>query len=68
MKTAVAYLLGGLGTKFILNQPLTRFFALLLATVADMLLAQILSFMVNLLREHVPQVIAIDFQLLHPIL
>ena len=48
VKTAVAYLVGGLGAKFILHQPFPQFLSLLLATVLDAVLATLLAAMVDL--------------------
>ena len=48
VKTAVAYLVGGLGSKFILQQPFPQVLALFLATVLDAMLAMLLSTMVGL--------------------
>jgi rod shape-determining protein MreD len=48
VKTALAYLVGGLGAKFMLNQPFPQFLALLLATLLDAGLAALLSFTAGL--------------------
>ncbi len=48
VKTGVAYAVGGLGSRFMLNQPFPQFLALLLATALDGALAALLSFMTGL--------------------
>jgi rod shape-determining protein MreD len=48
VKTALAYLVGGLGAKFMLNQPFPQFLALLMATLLDAGLAALLSFTAGL--------------------
>ena len=48
VKTGVAYAVGGLGSRFMLNQPFPQFLALVLATVLDAALATLLSFMLDL--------------------
>jgi rod shape-determining protein MreD len=48
VKTALAYLVGGMGAKFMLNQPFPQFLALLVATLLDAGLAALLSFTAGL--------------------
>jgi rod shape-determining protein MreD len=48
VKTGVAYAVGGLGSRFMLNQPFPQFLALLLATLLDGALVALLSFMAGL--------------------
>jgi rod shape-determining protein MreD len=48
VKTALAYLVGGMGAKFMLNQPFPQFLALLTATLLDAGLAALLSFIAGL--------------------
>lgn len=67
VKTGVAYLVGGLGSKFILNQPFPQFLALLLATVLDAVLASVLSAMVGLPAPYGPAHLA-KAVLLNPVL
>ncbi len=48
VKTAVAYLVAGLGSRFMLNQPLPRLMALVLATLLDGGLAALLASLAGL--------------------
>ena len=48
VKTGVAYLVGGMGSKFILNHPFPRFLSLLLATILDAALVALLTVMAGL--------------------
>lgn len=48
VKTGVTYLVGGMGARFMLNQPVPQVLALLMATLADGALAGLLAYMSGL--------------------
>jgi rod shape-determining protein MreD len=58
VKTAIAYLIGGMGAKFMLNQPFPQFLALMIASLLDAGVSALLSFTAGLPQELGPGALA----------